>query len=299
MKFGVQLPEAEYEATWPEIRDMARIAEDSGFDSIWLGDHLLYRFETGPAGPWEAWSMLAALAAVTERVTLGPLVAATPFHSPAMLAKKAATVDEISGGRLVLGLGAGWNRLEFDAFGFPYDQRVSRFAEAFEIIRRLLTTGEADFEGRFYTIRECELHPRPRLGGPPLMIGSNGERMLGLTLPYVEYWNSWYRNFNNQVDDLRPLMAKIEQSAVELGRAPGEVRKTVALLVAFESIRAPSRYVETTPAITGSITQMAEALAGFAGAGVDHVMLVLDPITADSVAAAAEVVASARDLISS
>src|SRR5436189_5222938 len=139
LRVGIQLPEVEREVRWPELRSMARAAEQAGFDSLWVGDHLLYRDdERPPRGPWEAWSVLAALAAVTSRIQLGPLVASTSFHNPAMLAKKAATIDEISGGRLTLGLGAGWNETEYRAFGFPFDRRVSRFEEAFTIIRTLL-----------------------------------------------------------------------------------------------------------------------------------------------------------------
>ena len=148
-KIGIQLPETEYEVRWSELKAMAQLAESAGFDSLWVGDHLLYRDEDGARGPWEAWSQLAALAAVTERMELGPLVAATSFHNPAMLAKKAATLDEISGGRLILGLGAGWNETEYSAYGFPYDHRVDRFAEAFTIIRTLLREGHIDFEGRY------------------------------------------------------------------------------------------------------------------------------------------------------
>jgi alkanesulfonate monooxygenase SsuD/methylene tetrahydromethanopterin reductase-like flavin-dependent oxidoreductase (luciferase family) len=151
MKIGVQLPEIEYEASWKQVAEMARLAESVGLDSLWLGDHLLYDLPGGRKGPWEAWSMLAALAAVTERVELGPLVAALPFHNPAVLAKKAATVDEISGGRLILGVGAGWNPVEFKAFGLPYDRRISRFAEAFTIVRTLLTEGRSDFRGEWYS----------------------------------------------------------------------------------------------------------------------------------------------------
>ena len=161
MKIGVQLPEIEYEASWKQVAAMARLAEEVGLDSIWLGDHLLYDLPEGRRGPWEAWSMLAALAAVTERVELGPLVAALPFHNPAVLAKKAATVDEISGGRLILGVGAGWNQVEFEAFGLPYDRRIARFAEAFTIVRTLLSEGRIDFRGEFYTLVDCELLPRP------------------------------------------------------------------------------------------------------------------------------------------
>src|SRR5262249_604695 len=124
---GIQLPEVERKVGWPEYIDLAKLVEDSGFDSLWLGDHLLYDMPDGTVrGPWEVWTSLAALAAVTERVQLGPLVASIGFHEPAMLAKMAATVDALSNGRLIVGLGAGWNEREYRAFGFPYDQRVAR-----------------------------------------------------------------------------------------------------------------------------------------------------------------------------
>src|SRR5215510_14626184 len=149
-RVGVQLPEVERSVAWPELIAMARTAEEVGFDSVWVGDHLLYDLPGGGSrGPCEAWTSLAALAAVTRRVELGPLVASTSFHAPAMLAKQAATVDAISGGRLILGLGAGWNEREYRAFGFPYDNRVSRFEEAFTIIRTLLREGRIDFDGTY------------------------------------------------------------------------------------------------------------------------------------------------------
>ena len=168
LKVGVQLPEVERVVRWPELADMARAAEDIGLDSLWVGDHLLYRDAArGAVGPWEAWTTLAGLAAVTTRIELGPLVAATGFHNPAMLAKQASTVDEISGGRLIVGLGAGWNEVEYTAFGFPFDQRISRFEEAFTIIRTLLSEGAIDFDGRFYQVRDCELQPRGLRAGWP------------------------------------------------------------------------------------------------------------------------------------
>ena len=155
---GVQLPEVEREVRWPEYRAIARTAEQAGFDSVWLGDHLLYRYGDGSTrGPWEVWTMLSALAASTSRVRLGPLVACTAFHSPAMLAKLAATVDEVSGGRLILGLGAGWNEVEFAALGAPFDHRIARFEEAFTIVRTLLADGYIDFQGEYHVAREAEL----------------------------------------------------------------------------------------------------------------------------------------------
>src|SRR5690348_13144175 len=152
---------------------MARAAENAGFDTLWLGDHLLYRYgDDSTRGPWEVWTMLSAIAASTSRIRLGPLVAATAFHAPPMLAKLAATVDEISGGRLILGLGAGWNDTEFSALGAPFAYRVGRFEEAFTIVRTLLRDGFIDFEGEFYAARDAELLPRPaRAGGPPLLVG--------------------------------------------------------------------------------------------------------------------------------
>ena len=182
MKVGVQLPEVEWVPRWADIREMALAAEEIGLDSIWVGDHLLYRYpddagtETQPArGPWEAWTQLAAVAAVTERIELGPLVAATSFHNPAMIAKKAATLDEISGGRLILGLGAGWNETEYRAYGFPFDHRVSRFEEAFTIIRVLLKDGRIDFAGDYYRLTDAELVPRgPRAGGTAADGGLHG-----------------------------------------------------------------------------------------------------------------------------
>jgi alkanesulfonate monooxygenase SsuD/methylene tetrahydromethanopterin reductase-like flavin-dependent oxidoreductase (luciferase family) len=143
MRIGIQLPEVERRVGWAEYVALARAAEEGGFASIWIGDHLLYAPDQDGGGrpergPWEAWTLLSALAAVTERVDLGPLVACAGFHPPGLLAKMAATIGEVSGGRFVLGLGAGWNEREFRAFGLPYDRRVSRFEESFAIIRGLL-----------------------------------------------------------------------------------------------------------------------------------------------------------------
>lgn len=283
---GVQLPEVEREVTWHEMRDMAMAAESVGFDSIWVGDHLLYRGPDGVTGPWEAWSMLAALAAVTERVQLGPFVASTSFHSPAMLAKKAATVDEISGGRLILGLGAGWNPTEYEAFGFPFDHRVDRFAEAFTIIRTLLREGAIDFEGRYYTARDCELVPRPRPGGPPLMIGSTGPRMLRITLPYVDLWNVWHAWHGNTPEGFAETNATIDEACRLVGRDPAEVQRTTAVYWQFPDgggrVQAnPDR--DSAAPLSGGPEELAAALRSYADAGADHVQLVLDPITIESI----------------
>ena len=284
LKIGIQLPEIERVAPWRDIAAMARRAEELGYDSLWVGDHLLYRNPgEEPKGPWEAWSLLAALAAITERVELGPLVACTSFHNPAMLAKKADTIEEISGGRLILGLGAGWNEPEYRAFGFPYDHRVSRFEEAFTIIRSLLADGHVDFDGTYYQVRDCELRPRgPRPGGPPLMIGSRGARMLRITLPHVASWNAWYAYYGNRPDELAPLLREVDHACAEVGRDPATVERTVALLIGLSgSTTRPSGDVterDVSP-ITGTPGELAETLRALARQGVGHVQLVLDPNT--------------------
>jgi alkanesulfonate monooxygenase SsuD/methylene tetrahydromethanopterin reductase-like flavin-dependent oxidoreductase (luciferase family) len=286
LKIGVQLPEVERYVTWPEMRDMAITAEDVGFDSVWVGDHLLYRSEGQTVGPWEAWSMLAAIAAVTNRVQLGPLVAATSFHNPAMLAKKAVTVDEISNGRLILGIGAGWNRTEYDAFGFPFDHRASRFEEAFTIIRTLLSNGAIDFAGEYYTLRDCELVPGARQDGLPLMIGSEGPRVLRATLPHVDMWNAWFAWFGNTPEGAAESIASMEAICLDVGRNPDEIHKTVTVLIrapggSGDSQGSPDR--RKAYPIGGTHEEIAEALLAFGGVGVDEVQLVVDPITAASI----------------
>jgi alkanesulfonate monooxygenase SsuD/methylene tetrahydromethanopterin reductase-like flavin-dependent oxidoreductase (luciferase family) len=294
LKVGVQLPEVEWEARWTDLRAIALRAEELGFDSAWYGDHLLYRRpgDDRARGPWEAWTVLAGLAEATSRITLGPLVAATAFHAPAMLAKQAATVDEISGGRLVLGLGAGWNETEFAAFGFPFDHRIGRFAEAFTIIRTLLREGAIDFAGEFFTARDCELVPRPRPGGPPLLIGSSGPRMLEIAAPHVDSWNAWFDAFGNRPEGIAPLRERVDAAALAAGRDPAAIERTVAVLVRLPGGRGRVQgdtAKDSVPAVTGSSSEIAATLRAFAAEGIAHVQLVVDPITLASLDALAPV----------
>lgn len=288
LRVGIQLPEVEYVCSWRDHLEMARLAEAIGIDSLWLGDHLLYRDRGGRVrGPWDAWTMLAALAAVTSRVRLGPLVACTSFLDPAILARKAAAVDEISGGRLVLGLGAGWNAVEYRAFGIPFDHRVSRFEEAFTIIRSLLREGAVDFNGRYYEAPDCVLVPRgPRPEGPPLLIGSTGQRMLRITLPHVDAWNAWFLDFDNRPEGLIPLRERVDAACREVGRDPAEVERTAAVLVAFPDAIGRNRgdpENDRIEPLRGSAEELAEQLAAFAAVGITEVQLVLDPITPASI----------------
>jgi probable F420-dependent oxidoreductase len=290
LKVGIQLPEVEREVRWPELLDMTRAIEDLGFDSVWVGEHLLYRSDDRPArGPWEAWTLLAAIAASTSRIELGPLVACTNFHNPALLAKQAATIDELSGGRFVLGLGAGWNETEFRAYGYPFDHRIARFEEAFTIIRTLLREGAIDFEGRWYQARDCELLPRgPRPEGPPLMIGSIGPRMLRSTMAHADSWNCWFKDIDNRPDGVPAVRAVVDEACREVGRDPADVERTVAVLVrrpggtgrqGGDTSRTSIVPLEGDPAV------VAEGLRGFAREGIAHVQLVLDPISLESIRA--------------
>ena len=287
-RIGVQLPEVERHVAWPELLSMARAVEDAGFDSVWVGDHLLYDLPNGGTrGPWECWTSLAALAVATERVEIGPLVASTSFHAPAMLAKQAATVDAISDGRLILGLGAGWNAREYRAFGFPYDHRVARFEEAFTIIRTLLRNGRADFDGTYYQVENCVIDPGPvRPGGPPLMLGSIGPRMMRIGLPHVDAWNVWWSDYGNTPEGFAAVKDRVDEAATEVGRSPKEISATAAVLVGLpagngrlmgENSKPPVRPVQ------GSPEDIAAHLAAMADAGADHLQLVVDPITQDSI----------------
>jgi probable F420-dependent oxidoreductase len=288
LRVGVQLPEVERDVRWPEYLATARAAEAAGFDSIWVGDHLLYRGDGRPErGPWEAWTLLAGLAASTERVGLGPLVACAGFRPPGLLAKMAATVDEVSGGRLTLGLGSGWNRAEFSAFGLPFDQRASRFEESFEIVRRLLAGERVTFHGRFYEVDDAVLSPRPARS-LPLMVGSMGQRMLEMTLPHVASWNAWYEDYGNTAEGFEKLNAAVTRAAEHAGRKPGEIGRSACVLVVLDRSASERPISEGIRPLEGPMDRIAADLREIAEAGADEAILVLSPITEGTVNALQE-----------
>jgi alkanesulfonate monooxygenase SsuD/methylene tetrahydromethanopterin reductase-like flavin-dependent oxidoreductase (luciferase family) len=289
LRVGVQLPEVERDVRWPEYVAIARAAEEVGFESIWLGDHLLYRGDgREERGPWEAWTMLSALAAVTERVRLGPLVACASFHPPGLIAKMAATVDEVSAGRFVLGLGAGSVEAEHVVFGLPPKRRVSRFEESFEIVRRLLAGERVTFEGQFWQADDAVLLPQPARR-VPLMAGSIGERMLGITLPHVDVWNAWYTWYGNTSAGFAELNERIDGAAERAGRDPGEIGRSACVLIQLEddAVKRPH---------DADVVPVTDDLAGHLGAlhaaGADEAILVLRPITEASIRALGDVLAT-------
>jgi probable F420-dependent oxidoreductase len=283
LRVGIQLPEVEREVRWPEYVAMARAAEEAGFDSIWVGDHLLYRDDGRPErGPWEAWSLLAGLASVTDRVRIGPLVACAAFSPPAVLAKRAATVDEISGGRLVLGIGAGWNEPEFRAFGIPFGQRASRFEESFDVIRRLLAGERVTAHGRFVDVEDAVLLPRPARR-VPLMAGSTGPRVLAATLPWVDVWNTWFDWYGNTAEGFAAGNAQIDEACRAAGRAPDQVERSACVLVVLDRAADERRLDNGVTPLGGSPAAVAGGLRDLAAAGANEAIVVADPITEGSI----------------
>jgi alkanesulfonate monooxygenase SsuD/methylene tetrahydromethanopterin reductase-like flavin-dependent oxidoreductase (luciferase family) len=283
LRVGVQLPEVEREVRWPEYLAIARAAEEVGFDSIWVGDHLLYRGDgQAERGPWDAFTVLAALAAATERVTLGPLVACLAFHPPGMIARMTGAIDEISGGRFVLGVGSGWNETEFRAFGFPFDHLASRFLESFEIVRRLLAGEHVTTAGTYWQVEDAVLLPPPARR-TPLMVGSKGPRQLAATLPHADSWNTWFDSYGNTAEGFVQLNATISEAASEAGRDPVEIERSACVLVGFGEAPPERHPSAESPPLRGDDAHIARALRNLAEAGADEAILVLDPITEDSV----------------
>jgi alkanesulfonate monooxygenase SsuD/methylene tetrahydromethanopterin reductase-like flavin-dependent oxidoreductase (luciferase family) len=233
MRVGVTLPMALGEVTdgqmttFAQTAEYARRAEQLGLDSVWVFDHLIWRFEGEPEeGPHEAWTTLSAIAPVVPRVELGALVLCSSFRPAGVMAKMAATLDDLSGGRLVLGIGSGWHEPEYQAFGLPFEPRVSWFAEDLEVIARLLRGETVSLAGRFRTYDRAVLLPPPARR-PPILVASKGPRMLRLTATWADAWNTaWF----GAVDDrLRSRLRDLDEACAAVGRDPATLRRTVGI----------------------------------------------------------------------
>lgn len=279
--------------TWESISARLAAAGAAEFDIFVFEDALLYRWEGGGTdGVWESVSMAGALAATTTSIRIGHSVINSPYRSPAMLASIATTLDEISGGRYVLGIGAG-NTFDsdYEAFGFPTDKRYSRFAEAIEILHALLKKGAADFDGEFYEVRQSELVLRgPSSQGPPINIAAGGPRMLGLAGRFADEWNwwGWDETLEQTKRRLEPLIETLETALEEEGRAPETLVRTLDLYSAV----APGMDAEHGLAnpIEGSPEQIADHLLGFGELGFEEIRLDVLPKTTEAVEAMAPVV---------
>jgi alkanesulfonate monooxygenase SsuD/methylene tetrahydromethanopterin reductase-like flavin-dependent oxidoreductase (luciferase family) len=283
MGLGLMVPIAEGSAFGgtPRFADMlaiVRAAEAVGFDIAWFADHLAMKMgdDEPVRGVWDCWTTMAGLAAATERIHLGPLVACTGYRSPGIIAKMAEGIDEIGGGRFVLGLGAGWHEYEYDAFGLPFDHRVGRFEEAIRIIQPMLRQGRADAEGHFFSARDAINRPSgPRPGGPPILVGTTGPRMLRLTARWADAWNTvWHRDASEVV----PLMAAVDEACREVRRDPATLVRT-----AGGNIALPGYHGVRPDPIEGGPEEIAAVIRGFRDLGLRHFVCGLDPCTPESV----------------
>lgn len=275
---------------WDDILAMAQRAESIGFDAVWVSDHVGFGDPDGAwSGAWECWTLLAALAASTTKVQLGTYVLALPFRQPALLAKMAETLDEVSGGRLILGLGAGWNEEEFLSYGVPFDDRFDRFEDGLRIVASMLRTGRSTHHGRTSSTRSARLEPRgPRQGGPPIMVGANGPRMLRLAAELADHWNAGLRSY----DEVPEQLANLESALRAAGRDPSSITRSVEVVVRTGAADAAAPAEDRE--IRGEPDAIAAELRRFADLGMDHLQVQLRPNSLDGVAAFAPVVEALR-----
>jgi probable F420-dependent oxidoreductase len=270
---------------------MGQTAEAVGFDAVWVSDHVGFGDPEGEwTGAWESWTLLAALAASTRRVELGTYVLAVPFRNPALLAKMAETLDEVSGGRLILGLGAGWNEPEFTSYGVPFDDRFRRFEDALRVITDLLRRGRSTYKGRTIRTRSARLEPRgTRPDGLPVMVGANGPRMLRLTAELADHWNGGLRTLTEAPGQL----AALDAACHDVGRDPATLTKSIEVLVRTIPPRAdvPAEARE----IRGEPEAIAAELRRFGELGVDHLQVQLRPNSVEGVEAFAPVIERLRE----
>jgi alkanesulfonate monooxygenase SsuD/methylene tetrahydromethanopterin reductase-like flavin-dependent oxidoreductase (luciferase family) len=301
MRIGIVLPIAEEDgedgaASYAEIRDVAIAAETAGLDSVWVFDHLLFRFDGETSGIHECWTILAAIAEATSRVELGTLVMCTGFRNAALLAKMAATLDHVSGGRLILGIGAGWHDPEYEAFGYPTDHRVGRFEESLAVITGLIRHGRMDLDGRFVMARDAVLRP-PARADLPILVAAKRPRMLELVARHADAWNlAW---FGLPDERLARIRGELIDACRRVGRDPATLAITIGITVRYpHALRTDGgdtdRPIAEGPCLTGAADQIAAGLAAHAASGVDHAIAVLEPCTPTTVAAFADAVALFR-----
>jgi alkanesulfonate monooxygenase SsuD/methylene tetrahydromethanopterin reductase-like flavin-dependent oxidoreductase (luciferase family) len=276
VKVGIMLPIAETDSgtilRYGEIRDAALQAERDQFDAIWVADHLLFEWDGQRRGIWESWTLLSALAEATSRVELGALVMCTAFRNPALLAKMADAIDEVSAGRLILGLGAGWHQPEFTAFGYPFDHLASRFEEALRIIAPLVRGGAVDYHGTYERAVDCVSLPRgPRPNGPPILIGASRPRMLRLTAELGDAWNTCWLG---RAAELPPRVAELHAACADVGRDPATLDVTVGQIVARPEATQDEGDADRAARFAfTSAESLADEWRGFEEQGVAHLIV--------------------------
>lgn len=295
MKIGLVLPMLEAPADggkpdWESIRRMAQLAEELGFDTVWIPDELLWRVDEwpGPRGWWECVAMAGAVAASTSRVEVGTWVLSALHRNPGLTAKVAETLDEISAGRFLLGLGSGHAGRQGEAFGYPPDHTIGRFDEALQIIVPLLREGRADFAGQYHRAVNLEQRPRgPRPGGIPLMLGGHRERTMGLAVRYADIWSA-YATDSSLPDAFEPMLTQLDAICAAQGRDPASLGRSIGVFVEPTDDHRAEASGMGIP-ISGSLEEIGDRLRAFDDMGVTRLELVLWPNTAAALEAVAPV----------
>ncbi len=274
---------------WTEIRDQALRAEQIGFDTVWSPDELLGR--TAPGGPifgfWDGIVVATALAAATTKIKIGTWVMSALHRNPGISAKAAETIDEISGGRFVLGLGAGHAGTGAHAFGLPEDHIYERFEEALQIIVPLLRTGNADLAGTYHVARDLDQLPRgPRPGGIPLVLAAHGARGYRHAARLADIW-SCYASGEDHVAELVARIAPFEAACAEVGRDPGTIGRSAGVMVAPLATDSYNSVFGRT--VTGPAERIADMFRSFRDAGFTQVEFMFEPQTMEALDAMAPV----------
>ena len=287
MRFGAQL--WSQASDWPTFRDAALAAEAAGWDGVWTWDHLLAIF-----GPWEqpifeGWSVLAALGPITERMTLGLMVGANTFRNPGLTAKVATTLDHVSGGRAVLGIGGAWFEREHEAFGFGAEfgasvgERLDRLEEAVPLLRRLLDGERFSHEGRFYRFEDALCEPRPVQPRLPILVGGSGPRKTLRTVArHADAWNT-----SGWLEEVREKAGNLEARCADVGRDPATIERTVSFPIVIRDRREDAEAAFATiiahngapdagkvPVLLGSPAEVADAIRPYRDElGFSHVIV--------------------------
>ncbi len=289
MSFGLMIPirEGAMGGATPRFADlvaMAVAARDAGFEAVWFGDHVTMGESDAMSGAWEAWTMMAGVAAVVPGIHIGPLVSGAGFRNPGLIAKMAEAIDEISDGRFILGLGAGWNEVEYRQLGIPFTYRASRLEEAVRIIRPLLRNGEATYQGRFWQAHGAVNRPRSTHGQDiPILIGTNGERLLRTVAHYADAWNS---DWEGDPAKMRALIARIDAACDEVGRPRDSLVKTGSARFAMNADAAVRPDL-----VAGTPDDMADRIVALRDLGLRHLVCGLEPRTRETIEAFAQVIA--------
>ncbi|MFN0096569.1 MAG: TIGR03560 family F420-dependent LLM class oxidoreductase [Dehalococcoidia bacterium] len=259
---------------WADTLELAKHADATGWDGLWYADHFMPNAEDVSAPVGEAWTTLAALAAVTSNLRLGTLVTGNTYRHPAVLAKMAAQVDVISNGRVVLGLGSGWQENEHQKYGIPFSTiggRLARLDEACAVIKGLTTESRTTFQGKYYQLDDAPLEPKPVQRPLPLLIGGGGEqKTLKITAKWADEWNVW-----GDPATLRAKMAILDGHCRDLGRDPKAIQRSAVAMFAMSDDKAFVERVRSMgrPVIGGSVDEVRATIREYQAAGVDEVIV--------------------------